>query len=132
MTFRYSKIWTYLDLTVALAMSLALYIGLQPEWWGWLLFSPLFLYMVFEGVRKYNYSLSVDGDHISVGSFKTAQYPVSEITTLNVWFAKGGRMAVVTFADRRKFSFSSRLAGFDDLVTLLRTQAKLPEQISEF
>ena len=96
MTFRYSTIWIYIDLTVALAMSLSLYIGLKPEWWGWLLFSPLFLYMVFESVRKYGYSFTVDSDHISVGSFKRAQYPVSDITAV------------------------------DDLVGLLRKQAKLP------
>ena len=126
MTFRYSIKWIYIDLVVALAMTLALYILVQPEWWGWLLFSPLFLYLVFESVRKFRYSLTVDGDRITVGSFKSTQYPVSEATAVNVWDAKGGRMAVVTFADGSRFHFSSRLEGFDDLVRLLRTEANLP------
>lgn len=131
MTFRYSIRWIYIDLVVALAMTLALYILVRPEWWGWLLFSPLFLYLVYESVRKYRYSLTVDGAHITVGSFKFTQYPVSETTAVNVWNAKGGRMAVVSFADGSRFHFSSRLEGFDDLVRLLRTKANLQEPIPE-
>src|SRR5512139_3507327 len=99
MTFRYATKWAYIELVVALAMISAVYAGLQPEWWGWLLFSPLFLYMVFEGTRKVRYSLTVDGDLITVGSFRYAQYLASRITALNVWEAKGGRIAVVDFAD---------------------------------
>jgi len=126
MTVRYASKWTYIELVVALVMTLAVYAGLQPEWWGWLLYSPLFLYLVFEGVRKVSYSLTVDGDHITVGSFKSAQYSVSKIAAVNVWDAKGGHMAVVDFVDGRRFNFSSRLEGFDDLVGLLRTKANLP------
>lgn len=126
MTFRYASKWVYIELVVALAMTLVVYVGLQPEWWGWLLYSPLFLYLVFEGVRKVSYSLTVDGDLITVGSFKSTQYSVSKIAAVNVWDAKGGRMAVVDFADGSRFHFSSRLEGFDDLVGLLRTKANLP------
>jgi hypothetical protein len=126
MTFRYAIKWTYIDLVVALIMTVSLYVGLQPKWWGWLLYSPLFLYMVFESVRKVSYSLTVDGDRITVGSFKSTQYSISRITEVNVWDAKAGRIAVVVFADRSRFHFSSRLEGFDDLVGLLRTKANLP------
>src|SRR5512146_963949 len=126
MTFRYSSKWIYIELVVALAMTLALYVRLQPEWWGWLLFSPLFLYLVYESVRKFRYSLTVDGDLITVGSFKSSQYTVSKTTAVKVWDAKGGRIAVVSFADGRRFHFSSGLEGFDDLVKLLRTKADLP------
>lgn len=126
MTFRYAIKWAYIELVVALAMTLVVYAGLQPEWWGWLLYSPLFLYLVFEGVRKVSYSLTVDGDRITVGSFRSAQYSVSKITAVNVWEAKGGRMAVVAFVGGSRFHFSSRLEGFDDLVGLLRTKANLP------
>jgi hypothetical protein len=126
MTFRYAIKWAYIELVVALAMTLVVYVSLKPEWWGWLLYSPLFLYMVFEVVRKVTYSLTVDGDHITVDSFKAARYSVSKITAVNVWDAKGGRITVVDFADGSRFHFSSRLDGFDDLVSLLRTKAKLP------
>ena len=126
MTFRYSIKWAYIELVVASAMTLALYAGLHPKWWGWLLFSPLFLYLVIEGVRKVSYSLTVDSDLITVVSFKPARYSISQITAVNVWEAKGGRIAVVAFADRSRFNFSSRLEGFDDLVSLLRTKANLP------
>jgi hypothetical protein len=127
MTFRYAIKWTYIELVVALAMTLLVYVSLQPEWWGWLLYLPLFLYMVFEVVRKVSYSLTVDGDLIAVGSFKTTRYSVSKISAVNVWDAKGGRMAVVDFADGSRFHFSSRLDGFDDLVSLIRAKAKLPK-----
>jgi hypothetical protein len=126
MKFRYSIKWTYVELVAALVMTLVVYAGLQPEWWGWLLYSPLFLYLVFEGVRKINYSLTIDGDHITVGSFRATQYSASKITAVNIWDAKGGRMAVVSFADGGRFHFSSRLEGFDHLVRLLRTKANLP------
>jgi hypothetical protein len=126
MTFRYARKWTYIELVVALAMTLAVYVGLQPEWWGWLLYSPLFLYLVFEGFRKVFYSLTVDGDHITVGSFKSAQYSLPKIKTVNVWDAKAGRMAVIDFVDGSRFHFSSRLEGFDNLVGLLRAKANLP------
>jgi hypothetical protein len=126
MTFRYAIIWAYIDLVVALSMTLALYTGLQMKWWGWLLFSPLFLYLVFECVRKASYSLTVDDNHITVGSFRTTQYFVSKIVAVHVWDAKAGRIAVVDFDDASRLHFSSRLKGFDDLVGLLRTKAKLP------
>ena len=123
MKFRYSIKWTYVELAAALVMTLVVYAGLRPEWWGWLLYSPLFLYLVFEGVRKATYSLIVDDDHIKVGSFKATQYSVSKIKAVNVWDAKGGHMAVVDFVDGSRFHFSSRLEGFDELVGLLRTRA---------
>lgn len=124
MTFRYAIKWAYIELVVALAMTLLVYVSLQPKWWGWLLYSPLFLYMVFEVVRKVGYSLTVEGDDISIGSFKTTRYSVSKISKLNVWEAKGGRIAVVDFTDGSRFHFSNRLAGFDDLVSLLRAKAR--------
>jgi hypothetical protein len=126
MIFRYAIVWAYIDLVVALSMALALYVGLNMEWWGWLLFSPLFLYMVFECVRKARYSLTVDGDQISVGSFRATRYAVSRIAVVHVWNAKAGRIAVVDFSDGSKLHFSSRLKGFDDLVGLLRSKANLP------
>ncbi len=125
MTFRYAIRWTYIELVVAVAMTWSLYAGLHPKWWGWLLYSPLFLYLIFEGVRKVSYSLIIDGDRITVGSFKSTQYSVSKIATVNIWNAKGRRIAVVAFADGSRFSFSSHLQGFDDLVGLLRTKAGL-------
>lgn len=130
MTFRYAIKWAYIEFVVALAMALTVYAGLKPAWWGWLLFSPLFLYLLFEGVRKVRYSLTVDGDQITVGSFKSAQYSASRIKALNVWEAKGGRIAVVDFADGSRFNFSSRLQGFDELVSLLRTKAQLPSALA--
>jgi hypothetical protein len=126
MTFRYAVKWAYIEFVVSLVLTLPVYVVLQPEWWGWLMYSPFFLYLVFEGVRKVSYSLTVDGDRITVGSFRATRYSVSGITAVNVWDAKGGRMAVVDFAGGRRLHFSSRLAGFDDLVDLLRTKANLP------
>ena len=112
-------------------MLVALYVGTNPKYWGWLLFLPLFLTIVYEGVRTYSYSLTVDGDRIIVAGFKRAEYRISEITAVNVWFAKGGRIAVITFSDRGKFNFPGNLVGFDKLVELIRTQAKLPEPVPE-
>jgi hypothetical protein len=126
MKFRYAPQWAFIDFLVALAMALSAYVGLKPEWWGWLLFSPLFIYMVFEGVRKVRYTLTVDDDLITVGSFKIAQYSVSKIKALHVWDAKGGRIAVVDLDDGKRFNFSSRVGRFDYLVSLLRTKANLP------
>lgn len=126
MTFKYAIQWAYVEFVFALALAVAVYVGLRPEWWGWLLFSPFFLYLVFEGVRKVSYSLTVEGDLITVGGLKSAQYPAPQIKAMNVWEGKGGRIAVVSFADGRRFNFSSRLEGFDDLVKLLRTRANLP------
>ena len=65
--------------------------------------------------------------NLAVALLMAAQYPVSGITALNVWSAKGGRIAVVACADGRRFSFPSGLKGFDELVRLLRTRANLPE-----
>lgn len=131
MTFRYSKRLAYLEFTAALVMMLALYINTQPKLWGWFLFLPLFLSIVLEGIRTYRYSLTIDGDSISVAGFKRAQYLVSEITAINVWTAKGERIAVITFSDRRKLSFPSHLEGFKDLIELLRKQTKLTKPIFE-
>lgn len=125
MTFRYSIKWIYFEFAVALAMALAVYVGLRPEWWGWLMFLPLFLFLVFDGARKASYSLTVDGDQITVGSFKSAQYLVSRITAVNVWEAKGGRITVVDLSDGSRFNFSSRVEGFDELIGLLKTKANL-------
>jgi hypothetical protein len=110
-------------------MTWVLYESLHPEWWGWLLYSPLFLYMVFEGVRKVRYSLTIEGDKLTIVNYKADRYSVSQITAVNVWDAKGGRMAVVDFSDGRRFHFSSRLYKFDDLVNLLRTKANLSSPI---
>jgi len=126
MTFRYSIKWAYIELIVALGMAVAVYSELKPGLWGWLLFAPLLVFMVFMGVRKVSYSLTVDGDLITIGGLKPAQYSVSKISALNVWEAKGGRIAVVAFNDGRRFNFPSRLDGFDDLVALLRSKANLP------
>lgn len=127
MTFRYSFVRTWLNLAVAMVMAFFMYDGLHPEWWGWLLFSPLFIYMVYETARKAMYSLTVDGDFITVRGTKPAQYPATGITAVNVWNAKGGRIAVVACSDGRRFNFPSGLQGFDELVRLLRTRANLPE-----
>ncbi len=108
-----------------------LYVATNPKVWGWMLFLPLFLFIVYEGARTYSYSLTVDGDRISVAGFWPAQYTVSEITAINVWFAKGGRIAIVTFSDREKLRLSSRLTDFEGLVALLRRKANLPEQPPE-
>ncbi|HEY5994908.1 MAG TPA: hypothetical protein VIU46_09965 [Gallionellaceae bacterium] len=119
--------WTWLNLAIALAMAFFMYDGLHPEWWGWLLFSPMFIYMAYETVRKAMYSLTVEGDLITVRVFKSLQYPVSGISAVNVWTAKGRRIAVIAFADGRRFNFPSMLKDFDELVRLLRTKANLPE-----
>ncbi len=121
----------YIQFAAALAMVVALYIGTNPKWWGWLLFSPLFLVIVYEGLRTYTYSITVDGDRIVLGGFQRGEYRVSEIAEINVWYAKGGRIAVINFADRGRLSVPSRLADFDKLVDLLRTQANLPKPATE-
>ena len=123
----YSTRWIFPELIAALAMTLLLYAGLRPEWWGWLIFSPLFLYLCFETIRKLTYSLAVDDAHIRAGSFRSTIYPVSAITAIHVWDAKGGRMAVLDFNDGRRLHFSDRLEYFDEVVQLLQTKANLPE-----
>ena len=112
---------------MALAMVVALYLGVSPKLWGWLLFLPLFLVIMYEGLRTFTYSLTIGDDRIVVRGFKPGEYPISEIMAVDVWFAKGGRMGVVTFEDRSKLSFHSSLVGFDQAVELLRTKAGLPE-----
>ena len=131
MTFRNPKWLAYTRFAAALIMLVALYIGTNPKFWGWLLFLPLFLTILYEGARSYSYSLTVDDDRLIVGGFKPDQYRISDITAVDVWFAKGGRMAVVSFADRTKFSFHSHLVGFEQLVKLLRAKANLPEPTQE-
>jgi len=132
MAYRYSKLLAYLEITVALVMLIALYISTQPMIWGWLLFAPLFLFVLAKGVRTYKYSLTINGDHITVVDLnKRAQYLVSDITAINVWPAKGERIAVITFWDWRKLSFPSHLEGFDDLVESLRKQIKVKKQTLE-
>jgi len=131
MTFRYPKWLAYSRFVLAIGMLFTLYVATNPKVWGWILFLPLFLLIVYEGARTYSYSLTVDGDRISVAGFWPAQYVVSEITAINVWFAKGGRIAVVTFSDREKLRFSSRLTDFEGLVAMLRTKANLLEQPPE-
>jgi hypothetical protein len=123
--FRYASQWAYFELLVAFLMLLAVAVKLKPEWWGWLLFAPLLGFMFFEGIRKARYSLTVDGDLITVGSFNSAQYVASKITAVNVWMAKGGRIAVVAFDDGQKFNFPSNVQGFDNLVGLLKTKANI-------
>jgi hypothetical protein len=108
-------------------MFVTLYVSTTPKVWGWLMFLPLFLFIVYEGARSYSYSLTVDGDRISVGGLECAQYPVSDITNINVWITKGGRLAVITFSNQGKLSFSSHLVDFEKLVALLRAQANIPE-----
>lgn len=132
MTYRYSKRLVIFQLAAALAMLIALYIGTKPMIWGWLLFSPLFLFVVAKAVRTYKYSLTINDDCITVVDFnKRAQYQVSNITAINVWPAKGERIAVITFLDWKKLSFPSHLEGFDDLVALLTTKTKLQKQTLE-
>jgi len=129
MTYRFPKLLVVFQVTAALAMLIALYIGTRPMIWGWLLFAPLFLFIVAKGVRTYLYSLTINGDCITVVDLnKRADYLVSDITAINVWPAKGERVAVVTFWDWRKLSFPSHLEGFDDLVDALRKQTKLQKQ----
>ncbi|WP_283744422.1 hypothetical protein [Sideroxydans sp. CL21] len=121
-----------LQLAAALAMLIALYIGTKPMIWGWLLFSPLFLFVVAKAFRTYKYLLTINDDCITVVDFnKRAQYQVSDITAINVWPAKGERMAVITFRDWKKLSFPSHLEGFDELVELLTKQTKLKKQTLE-
>jgi hypothetical protein len=81
--------------------------------------------LIFEGIRKVSYSLTVEEDLITVGSFNSAQYVASKITAVNVWMAKGGRVAVVAFDDGKRFNFPSNVKGFDNLVGLLKTKANL-------
>lgn len=119
--------WTWLNLVVALVAAFLVYDGLRPEWWGWLLFSPLFMYMAYESLRKATYSLTIEGDLITIRGFKPGQYSASGISAVNVWTAKGGRVAVVACSDGRRFNFPSRLEGFDELVRQLRSKANLPE-----
>ncbi len=125
MKFRYASQWAYIELLVAFLMTLSVAVKLKPEWWGWLLFTPLLGFLVFEGIRKIKYSLTVEGDIITVGSFNSAQYVASKIAAVNVWMAKGGRIAVVTFEDGTRFNFPSNVEGFDNLVGLLKTKANL-------
>jgi hypothetical protein len=132
MTYRYPKRLALLELACAVLMAVALYVNTHPDFWGWLLFSPLFFYIVFVAVRTYRYSLTIDidGGQISV-SDSERQYRVSDIAAINVWDAKGEKIAVVTFADRNKISFPSHLDGFNDLVTSLRELTNLPKPASE-
>ncbi len=125
MTFRYPRWLAYIRFTVAIALAIALYIGTKPMFWGWLLFAPLFLFLVYEGARSHSYSLTIGEDLLNIGGFEPAEYPISEISNVNVWDAKGRQIAVVTFIDRRKFSFPSYLVGFMDAVELIRARAKL-------
>ncbi len=125
MKFRYASQWAFIELLVALMMILAVSLKLKPDWWGWLMFAPLFGFLIFEGIRKATYSLTVEEDLITVGSFNSAQYVTSKIAAVNVWMAKGGRVAVVAFNDGNKFNFPSNVKGFDNLVDLLKAKAKL-------
>ncbi len=129
MTYRYSKLLVAFQIGAALTMLVALYIGTNPAFWGWLLFAPLFLFILTKGVRTYIYSLTISGDRITVVDLnKHADYLVSDITAINVWPAKGERIAVITFGNWKKLSFPSHLKGFDDLVELLRKQTRLEKQ----
>ena len=125
MTYRYSRQRAYFMFALAVAMLVTLYATTKPMLWGWLLFLPLFVVVVYQGVRAYKYSLTIDGDRLIVDDFKRDEYPIPEITAINVWVAKGGHIAVVTFAEGRRLSFPSSLVGFDDLVELLRKRANL-------
>lgn len=121
----------YVQFATALAMAVALYVGTNPKWWGWLLFLPLFLFIVYEGARTYSYSLTVDGDRIILRGFTRAEYKVSEIVEINVCVAKAGRIAVINFANMGKLTVPSKVTGFGELVDLLRKQAQLPESTPE-
>jgi hypothetical protein len=125
MTFKFANKWAYIELLSAMAMTWALYVGLQPSWLGWLLYSPLFIYLIFEGMLKVNYSLRIDDDNITVGSFKPIPYSISRITAMKVWEAKNRRIAVIAFADGRRFNFSDHLQGFDELIRLLNAKVSL-------
>jgi hypothetical protein len=130
MTYRYSKRLAYLEIAAAMTMLVALYVATDPMWWGWLLFAPLFLYIIARAVHTYMYSLTIDGDRITVVDLnKRDQYLVSEITAIHVWPAKGERIAVITFGDRKKLSFPSHLDGFDELVGSLMEQTRSKLQI---
>ncbi|MBI5889754.1 MAG: hypothetical protein HZB47_03635 [Nitrosomonadales bacterium] len=131
MTFRYPKWLSYTRFALAVVMLVALYIGTNPKFWGWLLFLPLFLTILYEGLRTHSYALTVNDGRIVVAGFKRDEYRISDIAGINVWFAKGGRIGVVTFADRTKLSFPSNLVDFDKLVELLRAKANLPAPVAE-
>jgi hypothetical protein len=85
----------------------------------------MFLFLVYEGVRSYSYSLTVGDARINIGGFEPAEYAISEISDVHVWDAKGRQIAVVSFADRRKFSFPSYLVNFKDAVDLIRARTGL-------
>jgi hypothetical protein len=122
--YQYPRRLAYLEFAAALLMAVALYVNTRPMWWGWLLFAPLFFYIVFVSVRTYRYALTIAGDRIAVSGTER-EHRVSDITAINVWDAKGGRVAVITFADRGKISFPSHLQGFNDLVASLRRRTGL-------
>lgn len=124
MTYRFPRGLAIFQFAAALIMLVALYIGTEPEIWGWLLFSPLFCFVVYNGLRSYRYSLTIDGDFIIVGGFDRAKYPISDIAAINVWPAKGDRIAVITFSNRKKLSFPSHLLGFDNLVDSIKKQVQ--------
>ena len=126
MKYRYSRRLAILQLTAALVMLFVLDFDAEPKLWGWLLFLPFFLFVLAQSVRTFIYSLTINDDTITLVDIeKSGKYPVSEISAINVWHAKGDRIAVITFSDRRKLSFPGHLDGFDDLVESLRNQTKL-------
>jgi hypothetical protein len=124
-TFGYPKRLAFLEFALAFTMALALYIGTKPALWGWLLFLPLFLVLMIEGARTYRYSLTLEGEHLVVANFRRTRHPIAAIAAVDVWVAKGGHVAVITFSNSNKLSFTSRVSGFDELVQLLRKQANL-------
>lgn len=131
MTFRYPKWLAYSRFGLAIAMSVILYATATPKWWGWLMFLPLFLIIVYEGMRSYRYALTVADGRISVAGFHPAQYAVADIADINVWITKGGRLAIIKFADQGQLEFSSHLVDFEKAVALLRTEANIPEPLPQ-
>jgi hypothetical protein len=130
MTFRYPKRLAYLLFIAALVFEILPFIGdsfrsVQPI--GWVMIETLPICMILFGIYTFRYSCVVDDSSIIVNSFKQSRYSIATITSIDVSFVKGGRIATVKFKDGRKLSFPNYMDGFKTIVELLRQKTGLPK-----
>ena len=97
--------------------------SMQPI--AWLITEPLPISMIFFGIYTIKYSCLVDDNSIIVTAFRQSQYPLADITSIEVVIGKGARFAVVKFKDGRKVSFPNYMDGFNAIVELLRRKTGL-------
>lgn len=128
MTFQYPKRLAYLLFIAASVVEVLLFIddkSRSMQLLAWLVVEPLPICMLLLGIYAFKYRCVIDDNSIIVTAFRQSQYPLADITSIEVVIGTGARYAVVKLKDGRAVSFPNYMDGFNNIVELLRHKTGL-------